>query len=152
MTVSANRWGSGARRRGVAPNERGRAIGVVATVGPLGAVCGPPLGGLGRDERLRPPKRDSLAQASLLGATVLAVMLAFTQASRGSAAWLMLLVPATALTIAWSRQAASRPIVSAPSDQLRPGGVGADCRGHGGTAVPDAFLYGAGAGAGSHDD
>ncbi len=71
------------------------------------------MASMGRDERLRPPKRDSLAQASLLGAAVLAVMLAFTEASSGSAAWLMLLVPATALSIAWSRQAASRPIVSA---------------------------------------
>ena len=133
----------------VAPNERGRAIGVVATVGPLGSVSGPALGGLlvaqlgwrsvflvnlpvcavmlvlvtasmRRDERLRMPDLEWLAQAALLGGAVLAVMLAFSQASTASAAWLVLLAPAFALAAAWSRKPASRPII----DVLRRPAIG----------------------------
>jgi MFS family permease len=124
----------------VSANERGRAIGVVATVGPLGAVCGPALGGLlvaqlgwrsiflvnlpisaavvavavasmDSDEGLRAPGRDSAVPAALLGAAVLAVMLAFSQAATGSVAWLLLLGPAGAFTTAWCTRPASRPIV-----------------------------------------
>jgi MFS family permease len=124
----------------VPATERGRAIGVVATIGPLGAVCGPPLGGLlaanlgwpsiflvnlpvsavlltltmasmQHDERLLLPDRESLAQASTLGGAVLAAMLALTQASGGSATWLGLLVPATALMLAWTRQSGSHAII-----------------------------------------
>jgi DHA2 family multidrug resistance protein-like MFS transporter len=68
-----------------------------------------------RDERLRPPSRESLAQGSLLGGAVLAVMLAVTQASTGTAAWLMLLAPAAALMLLWSRHSGSRAIVGVVS-------------------------------------
>jgi MFS family permease len=125
----------------VSPSERGRAIGVVATVGPLGSVCGPPLGGLlvaavgwrsifvvnlpvtaallvlvlatmDRDQRLRLPGREWLAQAALLGSAVLAAMLALSRAASGTPAWLLLLAPAGALTAAWCARPASRPIVA----------------------------------------
>jgi DHA2 family multidrug resistance protein-like MFS transporter len=125
----------------VSPSERGRAIGVVATVGPLGSVCGPPLGGLlvaavgwraiflvnlpvtaallglvlatmDRDERLRFPGREWLGQAALLGGAVLSGMLAFSQAASGTPACLLLLALGCALTLAWCRRPASRPIVA----------------------------------------
>jgi MFS family permease len=131
----------------VSPSERGRAIGIVATVGPLGSVAGPPLGGLltagvgwpaiflvnlpisagllavvmtsmERDRRLRLPDRESLGQGALFGGAVLAAMLALTQAASGTAAWLLLLAPGAALVVAWSRHSGSRAVVGV---LLRPG-------------------------------
>lgn len=126
----------------VGAGERGRAVGVIATIGPLGSVSGPALGGLLTQSlgwraiflvnlpvslglvlliagvmpaggRLAWPDRTWFAQGGLLSGAILALMLALTQAARsGDAAWLCLVVPAGALLLAWSRDPRSRPIVA----------------------------------------
>jgi MFS family permease len=125
----------------VAPSERGRAIGVVATVGPLGGVVGPGLGGLlvdvagwraiflvnlplsvlliglvlaamPADRGLRLPSREWLMQALVLAFAVLAAMLGVSQAPVHGFGWLFLLPLAGIATMIWSRLPASRPIIN----------------------------------------
>jgi MFS family permease len=139
----------------VPAEERGRAVGVIATIGPLGSVSGPALGGLLTQSggwraiflvnlpvslvlllviatvmpaggRLRWPDRRWFAQTGLLAGAVLAAMLALTQAARTSEpSWLYLLVPAVALLLAWSRDPRSRPIVAMVSVREVATGLGA---------------------------
>jgi MFS transporter, DHA2 family, multidrug resistance protein len=123
------------------PEDRGKAIGLVATIGPLGSVSGPPIGGvlvsalgwrsiflvnlpitvaliaaarlaMPADERVRAPRRDWWAEAGTVGGAVLCAMLAVSQATPHGALWLLLLGPAGLLAVAWSRLAGSRPVVS----------------------------------------
>jgi MFS transporter, DHA2 family, multidrug resistance protein len=139
----------------VGAGERGRAVGVIATLGPLGSVSGPALGGLltqslgwraiflvnlpvslvlvlvisavmPAGRRLVWPDRAWFAQAALLAGAILALMLALTQAARsGDARWLLLLAPAVVLLLAWSRDPRSRPIVAMLSRREVATGLGA---------------------------
>jgi MFS family permease len=115
---------------------RGRAMGAVATIGPLGGVSGPAVGGvllsalgwrsiffvnlplsaagiavivatLPREGRLRAPGREWLVEASLLGGAVLAILLALTFGGSDDAKWFMLAAVAIPLVVAWARRRAS---------------------------------------------
>jgi DHA2 family multidrug resistance protein-like MFS transporter len=122
------------------PEVRGRAMGVVATVGPLGAVSGPPIGGvlvgtlgwpaifyvnipvslvvialalraLAPDGGLRWPDRQWLSEAALIGGAATAVLLALSQAPTAGFGWLALLLAAVPPLWLWRRRPASRPVV-----------------------------------------
>lgn len=124
--------------RSVRPELRGRAMSVPATLGPLGAVTGPVIGGLLLDHtgwraiflvklpvclaalliarrhaplggRLRLPDRDSLVDAGLIGSAVASVMLALTLAP-DAPLWLLLALPAAPLTAFWLRRPGGRPV------------------------------------------
>lgn len=124
--------------RSVAPEVAARASALVMTLGPLGAVSGPPLGGLIVEfwgwpwifyinvpvaalvvaialrtlppDALRAPDRTFAGEALLLGAaaTALLVSLSFT-ASHGLG-WLALAPAAVPFLLAWWRTAASGPV------------------------------------------
>jgi MFS family permease len=125
----------------VSPEARGRAMGIVATIGPLGAVSGPAVGGLllstlgwrsiffvnlplsaigiavmiatlPREGRLRAPGRDWLVEASLLGGAVLAILLGLTFGASDDATWFVLAGVAIPLLIAWTRLRASAQLLS----------------------------------------
>ncbi|MFD5430630.1 MFS transporter [Kitasatospora sp. NPDC127067] len=122
----------------VRPELRGRAMSVPATLGPLGAVTGPVLGGLLLDHLgwraiflvklpvclaavlivrrhaprrggLRPPDRSSLGDAALIGAAVAATLLGLTLAPR-SPLWLLLALPAVPLVLLWLCRPGGRPV------------------------------------------
>jgi NAD(P)H:quinone oxidoreductase type IV len=123
----------------VAPEARGRALGLVSTLAPLGAVAGPVAGGvlvdaagwpaifyvnlpiaaavtlvartkLPRDAPLTRPGKDSLGEAALLGGAAVLVLLALSLAPSHGIAWLLLLAGAPPLLAGWRRTAASRPV------------------------------------------
>ncbi|MGW3168839.1 MFS transporter [Streptomyces sp. NPDC001153] len=127
--------------RSVRPELRGRAMSVPATLGPLGAVTGPAVGGLlldhlgwravflvkipicllalvvawramPRDGSLRLPDRRSAADALLVGSGVAALLLALTLAS-GSPGWLVLALAAVPPLWWWLRGPGGRPVVGA---------------------------------------
>ncbi|MGW3724095.1 MFS transporter [Streptomyces sp. NPDC000851] len=127
--------------RSVRPEVRGRAMSVPATLGPLGAVTGPAVGGLlldqlgwrwvflvkipfcllallvvrramPRDGRLHAPDRRSLADSSLVAAGVTVLLLALTLASDGPA-WLALAVAAVPPLWWWLRGPGGRPVTGA---------------------------------------
>ncbi|MFE4970771.1 MFS transporter [Kitasatospora sp. NPDC056651] len=122
----------------VRPELRGRAMSVPATLGPLGAVTGPVVGGLLLDHLgwraiflvklpvclaaflivrshaprrggLRPPDRASLGDAALIGAAVAAVLLGLTLAPQAPQ-WLLLTLPAAPLVLLWLRRPGGRPV------------------------------------------
>ncbi|WP_369390801.1 MFS transporter [Streptomyces sp. CG1] len=124
--------------RSVRPELRGRAMSVPATLGPLGAVTGPAVGGLlldhlgwravflvkipfcllalfvawramPRDGGLRLPDRRSTADALLVGSGVAALLLALTLAP-GSPGWLVLALAAVPPLWWWLRGPAGRPV------------------------------------------
>ncbi|MGW7168573.1 MFS transporter [Streptomyces sp. NPDC054884] len=125
--------------RAVRPQARGRAMSVPATLGPLGAVTGPAVGGLlldqlgwrsvflvkipfcllalavawkamPRDGRLRPPDRRSLADMALVATGVTVLLLSLTLASDASA-WLLLALAAAPPLWWWLRGPGGRPVV-----------------------------------------
>ncbi|MEU1409683.1 MFS transporter [Streptomyces sp. NPDC005728] len=125
--------------RSVRPQARGRAMSIPATLGPLGAVTGPAVGGLlvdhfgwravflvklpfcllalvvawremPRDGRLRLPDRGSVADALLVSVGVTALLLALTLAS-GSSGWLVLVPAAVPPLWWWVRGPGGRPVV-----------------------------------------
>ncbi|MBZ9641319.1 MFS transporter, partial [Streptomyces sp. PSKA30] len=127
--------------RSVRPEVRGRAMSVPATLGPLGAVTGPAVGGLLLDQlgwrwvflvkipfcllallvvrramppdgRLHAPDRRSLADSSLVAAGVTVLLLALTLASDGPA-WLALAVAAVPPLWWWLRGPGGRPVTGA---------------------------------------
>ncbi|MEV6055100.1 MFS transporter [Streptomyces sp. NPDC052107] len=127
--------------RSVRPGLRGRAMSVPATLGPLGAVTGPAVGGLlldhlgwravflvkipfcllalvvawramPRDGGLRMPDRRSAADAVLVGLGVAALLLALTLAS-GSPGWLVLAFAAVPSLWWWLRGPGGRPVAGA---------------------------------------
>ncbi|WP_369244705.1 MFS transporter [Streptomyces sp. R41] len=133
--------------RSVRPGLRGRAMSVPATLGPLGAVTGPALGGLlldqlgwravflvkipfcvlalavawramPRDGRPRRPDRRSLADAMLVGTGVAALLLALTLAP-GTPSWLLLVIAAVPPLWWWLRGPGGRPV----TDALRASGL-----------------------------
>ncbi|MET9179609.1 MFS transporter [Kitasatospora aureofaciens] len=122
----------------VRPELRGRAMSVPATLGPLGAVTGPVVGGLLLDHLgwraiflvklpvclaavlivhrnaprrggLRLPDRGSLGDAALIGAAVAAVLLGLTLAPKAPQ-WLLLALPAAPLVLLWLRRPGGRPV------------------------------------------
>lgn len=122
------------------PAVRGRAMGVVSTVGPLGAVSGPAIGGwlvgtfgwpaiflvnipvslvviaialrtLQPDGGLRWPDRHWLTDTALIGVAAAAVLLALSQAPAGGLGWLALALVAVPPLWAWSRRPDSRPVL-----------------------------------------
>lgn len=126
----------------VAPEARGRAFGVIATVGPLGAVAGPALGGVLTDQLgwrwvfyvnvpvslvvvgivlramtadgpLRWPDRSWATEALLLGGATSAVLLALSLAPGSGVGWAALALLAVPLLAAWRRLPASRPVLEA---------------------------------------
>jgi MFS family permease len=123
--------------RVVRPEARGRAVGVITSLGPLGAVSGPVLGGLivdglgwpwifylnlpvclaviligwaglSPDRPLVPPGRTLLAEAVVLGAALVAGMLALSLAAGRHPAWLLLALAAVPPLIVWARMEGSR--------------------------------------------
>ncbi|MEV7599313.1 MFS transporter [Kitasatospora sp. NPDC089797] len=131
----------------VRPELRGRAMSVPATLGPLGAVTGPVVGGLLLDHLgwraiflvklpvclaavlivrryaprrggLRPPDRASLGDAALIGAAVGGVLLGLTLAPEAPQ-WLLLALPAAPLALLWLRRPGGRPV----ADVLRAAGT-----------------------------
>ena len=133
----------------VRPAMRGRAVGIMSGIAPLGALSGPWLGGelvqhagwraifyvsvpvavavaaLGRSQlpaggTLRLPERAWLAEATLLGGAAAALVLALSLPADGGAGWLVLGLAAVPLAWAWSRTAVSRPVLRL----LRTRGVG----------------------------
>ncbi|GAA1401909.1 MFS transporter [Kitasatospora putterlickiae] len=125
----------------VRPELRGRAMSVPATMGPLGAVLGPVIGGLLLDhvgwraiflvklpvclaawlitrrnaprvgKRLRLPDRGSLGDAALIGSAVAAVMLGLTLAP-DAPLWLLLVLPSAPLLLIWLRRPGGRPVAT----------------------------------------
>ncbi|MGW0882668.1 MFS transporter [Streptomyces sp. NPDC002671] len=124
--------------RSVRPELRGRAMSVPATLGPLGAVTGPAVGGLLLDHLgwravflvkipfcllalvvawrampgdggLRLPDRRSAADVLLVGSGVAALLLALTLAS-GSPVWLVLALAAVPPLWWWLRGPGGRPV------------------------------------------
>ncbi|MFJ4096452.1 MFS transporter [Kitasatospora sp. NPDC089913] len=123
----------------VRPELRGRAMSVPATLGPLGAVTGPVVGGLLLDhvgwraiflvklpiclaawliarkdaprggKRLRLPDRSSLGDAALIGSAVAAVLLGLTLAP-DAPLWLLLTLPSVPLVLFWLRRPGGRPV------------------------------------------
>ncbi|MBX7549794.1 MFS transporter [Streptomyces sp. tea 10] len=124
--------------RSVRPEKRGRAMSVPATLGPLGAVTGPAVGGLlldhlgwhavflvkipfcalalvlawramPRDGGLRRPDRRSAGDALLVATGVAALLLALTLAS-DRPAWLVLALAAVPPLWWWLRGPGGRPV------------------------------------------
>ncbi|HEX6447137.1 MAG TPA: MFS transporter [Streptosporangiales bacterium] len=125
--------------RALHADRRGRALGVVSTLAPLGGLTGPALGGvlvqtlgwpwifyvnlpvaalvlvIGRSrlpagERLRPPRAGWLGEAGLFGTAAVAVLLGMSLAVSRHAAWLVLALVAVPLLHAWRRTRGSRPV------------------------------------------
>lgn len=119
--------------RAVRPQLRGRAMSVPATLGPLGAVAGPAIGGLlldavgwraiflvkipfcvlafvlawrhsPREGTLQPPGKHSLADAGVAAAALIAVLLALTFGGE-KPAWLGLLLVAIPPLVLWLKRA-----------------------------------------------
>lgn len=125
--------------RAVRADRQGRALGLVSTLGPLGGLTGPALGGLlvqslgwpwifyvnvpfaalvlviGRaglaaGDRLRPPRAGWLGEAALVGSAAVAVLLGMSLAISVHPAWLVLALAALPLLYAWRRTRTSLPV------------------------------------------
>ncbi|GAA3608838.1 MFS transporter [Nonomuraea rosea] len=134
----------------VRPQARGRAMGLITTLGPLGLISGPGLGGLIVDglgwpwiffvnvpvsvlvmavglrmlpanAPLRMPERQWFTEALLLSAAVAALLLALSFTASGGPVWMLLALIAVPLLVLWLRM----PVSSAIRDLFRvPGEVG----------------------------
>jgi MFS family permease len=134
----------------VRPQARGRAMGLITTLGPLGLISGPGLGGmivdalgwpwiffvnvpvsvlvmvvglrlLSPSEPLRVPDRTWFTEALLLSAAVAALLLALSFTASKGPAWIALALLAVPLLFLWLRM----PISSAVRELFRtPGEVG----------------------------
>jgi MFS family permease len=118
---------------------RGRAMGLVDSLGMLGLISGPAIGGLivasvgwpwiffmnvpvcavlialafgqvPRNGRIVPPDRSRVFEAMLLTGAACAVMIAFTLATGNEPLWLVLGLVAVPLILAWRRLPASVPV------------------------------------------
>lgn len=123
----------------VRPEARGRAMGIVTTLGPLGAVCGPGVGGLliehlgwrwifylnvpigvavisvtvaqlAADGAVRLPGRAWLVETSLLATAAVIAMLALSLGATGGTLWLAGSLAAVPPLFVWLRQPVSRPV------------------------------------------
>lgn len=137
----------------VRPALRGRAMSVPATLGPLGAVTGPAIGGLlldgpgwravflvkipicllalvvawramPRDEGLRPLRAGALRDASLVAAGAAVLLLALTLAA-GHPSWLALAVAAVPPLWLWLRGPGGRSVTAVLRTPRLPGAHGA---------------------------
>lgn len=119
--------------------RRARALAVVATLGPIGAMAGPTIGGrlldtlgwswifyvnvpllgavlltavilLPADGRLRAPRRSWLAEAMTFGGAALAILLGLSLALTGDPRWVLVALLAVPLIVVWRRSAVSRPV------------------------------------------
>ncbi|MEU6083828.1 MFS transporter [Streptomyces sp. NPDC047108] len=126
--------------RAVRPEVRGRAMSVPATLGPLGAVSGPALGGLLTDQfgwravllvklplclvawlvaraalpregAVRAPGRREAADTALVAVAVAVVLLALTLAP-GSPWWAAAALLAVVPAVLWARGPGGRPVVA----------------------------------------
>lgn len=124
----------------VRPQARGRALGVVATLGPLGGITGPALGGflvdtigwpwifflnvpvsavlitigiaqLPRAGRLRLPDPSWLLETVLLGSATAALMLALSLAASHGPGWLALAIASVPPVLVWLRLRSSRAVL-----------------------------------------
>lgn len=125
----------------VRPEVRGRAMSLVATLGPLGAVAGPALGGvlvatlgwpaifyvnlpvslvvlfiglrsIPAGGGLARPDLSWLLESLLLAGATTALLVALTRAPVGGAEWLLVALIALPLVALWLRLPASRPVAS----------------------------------------
>lgn len=123
----------------VRPATRGRALGVVGALAPLGAMSGPVVGGflvdslgwpwvfyvtapvavaavfVGRRQlsdggRLRLPQLRWLTEVALLGGAAVAVLLALSLAADRHPGWLLVAAAAPPLLGVWRRSAVSTPV------------------------------------------
>lgn len=123
----------------VRPRARGRAMGLITTLGPLGLVSGPVIGGrlvdgpgwpwiffvnvpvsllvllvglrlLAPDRPLRVPERTWFLEAALLTVAVAGLLLALTLTADVGPAWLLLVVVVAPLLGGWLRHPVSRPV------------------------------------------
>ncbi|GAA2994323.1 MFS transporter [Streptosporangium longisporum] len=129
-------------RTSVRAEHRGRALGYIATIMPLGTMAGASLGGLvagaygwrpvfllkipillvvlwlgyrtvpGGRGGLPAPDRSLLGEVAILGGAVAALLLAFDRVGGGAVVVVPLAVTALALAVAWSRLPASRPVIT----------------------------------------
>ena len=126
--------------RSVRPGARGRAMGLTAAVGPLGAVSGPSVGGvlvdawgwpwifwvnlpsaalvvgvmalqLPHDGPLRRPERGAVGEALVVGGAAAVLLVACSAAGSGRPASFVLLLALVPLTLAWRRRESSRPVL-----------------------------------------
>ncbi|TVL94148.1 MFS transporter [Streptomyces sp. SAJ15] len=141
--------------RAVPPERRGRAMSVPATLGPLGAVTGPALGGVLLDAfgwravllvklpvclfallvvarvlpgpgRVTAPGRRPLTDAALFGGAVASLLLALTFAPTAPG-WLLLALATVPLALWWRRRPGARPVVDAVRASGVLGGYAAIC-------------------------
>ncbi len=124
--------------RSVPEGAAGRASALVMTLGPLGAVSGPPLGGLIVEfwgwpwifyinlpaaalvaaialaalppDALRRPGRDVAGEAALLGGAAAALLVSLSFTASHGVGWLALAPAAVPFLAVWWRTAASRPV------------------------------------------
>lgn len=123
----------------VQPQARGRAMAVITTLGPVGLISGPGLGGvivealgwswiffvnvpvsilvmavgmrsLPADKPLRAPDRGWFAEAALLSGAVAALLLALSFTASAGPVWLLLAIAAVPLMIVWLRMPTSAGI------------------------------------------
>jgi EmrB/QacA subfamily drug resistance transporter len=123
----------------VSPHARGRAMGVVATVGPLGAIAGPVIGGflvetlgwpwiffvnvpvsiaviaiglvhIPADGPLRLPDRAWAVETALLGSATVSVLLGLSLAAGRGLGWLLLALWALPALAIWRRMDSSRVV------------------------------------------
>lgn len=123
----------------VRPQARGRAMGVITTLGPVGLISGPLLGGLivenlgwasiffvnvpvsllvltvglrllPRDRPLQAPERAWFVEALLLSGAVAVLLLSLTFTAADGPAWLLLTILAIPLIGGWLRLPTSIPI------------------------------------------
>ena len=134
----------------VRPEARGRAMGLITTLGPLGLISGPGLGGMVVDTLgwpwiffvnvpvsvlvlavglrtlapsapLRPPDRTWFVESALLSAAVAALLLALSFTASAGPAWMTLALVAVPLLFLWLRM----PVSGTARDLFRtPGEVG----------------------------
>ncbi|GIG69664.1 MFS transporter [Phytomonospora endophytica] len=123
----------------VDPSRRGRALGVVFTLGPIGGAAGPVLGGLlldgpgwpwmfllnvpvglaviaitlaqlPRGNGLRVPDRAWFTETALLGSAAVTALLALTLATENGLAWIALLPVAAVPALLWHRSPAGQDV------------------------------------------
>ncbi|MFI9561173.1 MFS transporter [Nonomuraea endophytica] len=123
----------------VRPEARGRAMALITTLGPLGLLSGPGLGGLIVDRLdwswiffvnvpvsvlvmvvglltlpsgapLRMPDRRWFAEALLISTAVAALLLALSFTASGGPAWMLLALVAVLLVLVWARMPASESL------------------------------------------
>lgn len=149
----------------VRPEARGRAMSIAITVGPLGSVAGPAVGGvlvdtwgwpwifwvnvpvalavmyvaatrMDRSGPLTRPASSMLSETVLVGIAGSAVLLALTFAAGGELGWLVLIAVAAPASYAWYRMPTSSTTVAAVRERT----VGYAHLGLGAAAISNSAL------------